>query len=100
MNTAPDPGAFEVARSPRIRRASCRLIVKPRPTPGPVALRFAQAQEFVDGNKHTGLACALVSLARNEAALHVNGAELYALTMRVAMNLVDATRRRPTGVHA
>lgn len=46
---------------------------------------LSQAQGFVDGNKRTGLACALVFLALNDAALHVEGAALYALTMRVAM---------------
>ena len=50
---------------------------------------FAQAQGFVDGNKRTGLACALVFLAVNGAALHVDGSELYALTMRVAINQAD-----------
>lgn len=47
---------------------------------------LSQAQGFTDGNKRTGLACAMVFLALNGAALHVDGAELYALTMRVAMN--------------
>ncbi len=50
---------------------------------------FAQAQGFVDGNKRTGLACALVFLAVNGAALHVDGSELHALTMRVAINQAD-----------
>ena len=44
---------------------------------------FARSQGFNDGNKRTGLACALVFLALNGAALHVNGAELYAMTMKV-----------------
>ena len=47
---------------------------------------FARSQGFNDGNKRTGLACALVFLALNGAALHVNGAELYAITMKVATN--------------
>jgi len=47
---------------------------------------FARSQGFNDGNKRTGLACALVFLAHNDAALHVNGAELYAIIMRVATN--------------
>ena len=51
---------------------------------------LSHAQGFVDGNKRTGLACALVFLALNDAALHVDGAELYALTMRVAINQADA----------
>jgi death-on-curing protein len=50
---------------------------------------LSQAQGFVDGNKRTGLACALVFLALNDAALHVDGAELYGLTMRVATNQAD-----------
>jgi death-on-curing protein len=51
---------------------------------------LSQAQGFVDGNKRTGVACALVFLALNDAALHVDGAELYTLTMRVATNQADA----------
>jgi death on curing protein len=49
----------------------------------------SQAQGFVDGNKRTGLACALVFLALNGPTLHVDGPELYALTMRVAMNTAN-----------
>ena len=51
---------------------------------------LSQAQGFVDGNKRTGLACALVFLALNDAALHVDGADLYALAMRVAVNQAEA----------
>ncbi len=47
---------------------------------------FARSQGFSDGNKRTGLACALVFLALKGAALHVNGADLYAITMKVATN--------------
>jgi len=50
---------------------------------------FAGGQGFNDGNKRTGLACALVFLALNEAPLHVPAAELYALTMAVANNQAD-----------
>ncbi|MBC7561347.1 MAG: type II toxin-antitoxin system death-on-curing family toxin [Gemmatimonadaceae bacterium] len=50
---------------------------------------LSQAQGFVDGNKRTGLACAPVFLALNGAALHVDGSELYALTVRVATNQTD-----------
>jgi len=50
---------------------------------------FAGAQGFSDGNKRTGLACALVFLALNGAPLHVPAAELYALTMAVANNHAD-----------
>lgn len=47
---------------------------------------FARSQGFRDGNKRTGLACALVFLALNGAPLHVRPADLYALTMAVANN--------------
>jgi death on curing protein len=45
---------------------------------------FARTQGFSDGNKRTGLACALVFLRLNGSGLHVPGRELYELTMRVA----------------
>ncbi len=45
---------------------------------------FARSQGFRDGNKRTGLACALVFLALNDCALDADGDELYALTMAVA----------------
>ncbi|WP_411282193.1 hypothetical protein [Gemmatimonas sp.] len=54
-----------------------------------ILVGFARAQGFVDGNKRSGLACALVFLAENGAALHVDGSELYALTMRVAISQAD-----------
>ena len=50
---------------------------------------LSQAQGFVDGNKRTGLACALVFLAFNGAVLDVDGSELYALTVRVSTNQAD-----------
>ncbi len=50
---------------------------------------FARAQGFADGNKRTGLACALVFLSINSASLHVPGKELYDLTMAVANNQAD-----------
>lgn len=50
---------------------------------------FARTQGFADGNKRTGLACALVFLVLNGAALHVPGKELYNLTMAVANNQAD-----------
>ena len=50
---------------------------------------FARSQGFADGNKRTGLACALVFLALNNAPLHVEGKELYALTMAVATGASD-----------
>lgn len=52
---------------------------------------FARSHGFTDGNKRTGLACALVFLASNGAPLHVPAAELYALTMAVANNQADDT---------
>jgi death-on-curing protein len=52
---------------------------------------FARSQGFRDGNKRTGLACALVFLALNGAGLHVPPAELYALTMSPANNQADDT---------
>jgi len=45
---------------------------------------FAQSQGFVDGNKRTALAAALVFLAVNGKRLHVPGEELYRLTMSIA----------------
>lgn len=45
---------------------------------------FARSQGFADGNKRTGLACALVFLALNHHELHAPPEELYALTMSVA----------------
>jgi death-on-curing protein len=50
---------------------------------------FARSQGFNDGNKRTGLACALVFLALNGAPLHAAPAELYALTMAVATGKAD-----------
>jgi len=50
---------------------------------------FARSHGFSDGNKRTGLACALVFLALNGAPLHVAPADVYALTMAVANNQAD-----------
>ena len=50
---------------------------------------FARAQGFSDGNKRTGLACALVFLRLNRYVLHVPGEELYALTMQIATGEAD-----------
>ena len=50
---------------------------------------FARVQGFSDGNKRTGLACALVFLALNGEPLHAPGEELYALTMDVAIGRAD-----------
>lgn len=50
---------------------------------------YTRSQGFNDGNKRTGLACALVFLALNGATLHVPPAELYALSMAIANNQAD-----------
>ena len=50
---------------------------------------FARSQGFSDGNKRTGLACALVFLHINAATLHALPMELYALTMRAATGRAD-----------
>jgi death on curing protein len=52
-------------------------------------LGFARSQGFNDGNKRTGLACALVFLELNGYSLHVSRPELYALTMNVATSQTD-----------
>ena len=53
---------------------------------------FATTQGFNDGNKRTGLACALVFLSINGANLHVPPVELIALTMAVANGKEDETK--------
>lgn len=50
---------------------------------------FARSQGFADGNKRTGLACALVFLALNGFAVHVPPRELFALTMQAAAGKAD-----------
>lgn len=45
---------------------------------------FAGAQGFNDGNKRTGLACALVFLGLNDVPFDAEPEELYQLTLRVA----------------
>lgn len=50
---------------------------------------FTGSQGFTDGNKRTGLACALVFLAVNGVSRHVPPSELFALTMAVANNQAD-----------
>jgi prophage maintenance system killer protein len=39
-----------------------------------------------DGNRRTGLACAIVSLAINGRELHVPASDLYSMTMAIANN--------------
>jgi death on curing protein len=50
---------------------------------------FARSQGFNDGNKRTGLACALVFLAINGLAIHVPPSELFELTMSAAIGKSD-----------
>lgn len=50
---------------------------------------FARSQGFNDGNKRTGLACALVFLAVNGSRLQAPPQELYALTMAAATGQAD-----------
>ena len=50
---------------------------------------FARSQGFNDGNKRTGLACALVFLSLNGEPLHASPPELYALTMAAATDKAD-----------
>ena len=50
---------------------------------------FARSQGFNDGNKRTGLACALVFLHLNGQDLHVPPKELYALSMQAAIGQAD-----------
>jgi death on curing protein len=53
---------------------------------------FARAQGFSDGNKRTGLACALVFLALNGLALHVPPTQLLSITMATSTNQADDAR--------
>lgn len=50
---------------------------------------FARSQGFNDGNKRTGLACALVFLSLNGQELHVPPKELCALVMQAATGQAD-----------
>jgi death-on-curing protein len=45
---------------------------------------FAGSQGFNDGNKRTGLACALVFLGLNSVSFEADAEDLYDLTLRVA----------------
>lgn len=49
---------------------------------------FAGTQGFNDGNKRTGLACALVFLELNAVSFETDPQELYELTMAVATHQV------------
>jgi len=52
---------------------------------------FAGTQGFNDGNKRTGLACALVFLALNSVSFEPDATELYELTLRVATHQIGDT---------
>ena len=49
---------------------------------------FAGTQGFNDGNKRTGLACALVFLGLNSVSFEADPKELYELTLRVATHQI------------
>lgn len=49
---------------------------------------FAGTQGFNDGNKRTGLACALVFLGLNSVSFEADSEELYELTLRVATHQI------------
>ena len=50
---------------------------------------FAGTQGFNDGNKRTGLACALVFLELNGLSLNAERDDLYDLTLAVATNQIE-----------
>jgi death-on-curing protein len=56
---------------------------------GVYLVAFAGTQGFNDGNKRTGLACALVFLGLNEFSFDVPPQELYELTLAVANHQVS-----------
>jgi death on curing protein len=49
---------------------------------------FAGTQGFNDGNKRTGLACALVFLGLNSVSFDADATDLYDLTLRVATHQI------------
>lgn len=55
---------------------------------GRYLVAFAGTQGFKDGNKRTGLACALVFLGLNSAIFEADVEELYELTLRVATHQI------------
>ena len=50
---------------------------------------FAGSQGFNDGNKRTGLACALVFLGLNSVSFEADAEELYGVTLRVATRQIE-----------
>lgn len=51
-------------------------------------LAFAGTRGFNDGNKRTGLACALVFLGLNSVSFEADVKDLYELTLRVATHKI------------
>ena len=49
---------------------------------------FAGSQGFNDGNKRTGLACALVFLGVNSVSFEAGAEELYEVTLKVATHQI------------
>src|SRR6266516_390763 len=49
---------------------------------------FAGTQGFNDGNKRTGLACALVFLGLNSVGFEADAKELYEITLRIATHQI------------
>jgi death-on-curing protein len=56
---------------------------------------FAGTQGFNDGNKRTGLACALVFLGLNSVRFDADAKELYELTLRVATHQIGDSEVAP-----
>jgi death-on-curing protein len=52
-------------------------------------IAFAGSQGFNDGNKRTGLACALVFLGLNSVSFEADAEELYDVTLRVATRQIE-----------
>ena len=50
---------------------------------------FAGAQGFNDGNKRTGLACALVFLGLNSVSFEADAEDLYEVTLKVANHRIE-----------
>lgn len=55
---------------------------------GVYLVAFAGSQGFNDGNKRTGLACALVFLEMNDVSFEADPQEVYDLAMLVARNQI------------
>jgi death on curing protein len=71
-----------------INRWSCEQSVDFADLAALYLVAFAGTQGFNDGNKRTGLACALVFLALNSVSFDPDPTELYELTLRVATHQI------------